>query len=91
MRRLTDLQLAVLAAVEREGDADFLTIACQFAPRSCSQIRKVVEALEVRGLVRLTGRREYIYAGDADLVERLGGASDDVVRIVPIARLAPAL
>lgn len=63
-RRLTDRQLAVLAAVERIGSPTIPELASQFADLPPSAVWSVVAALEKYGRVAGTGDRHWRYLGD---------------------------
>ena len=64
MRRLTDLQTAVLAAVERLDNPTLPEVAAQFPGRSSSDVFRVMEGLGRRGLVAMSGNPHYLYVGD---------------------------
>jgi DNA-binding IclR family transcriptional regulator len=53
--RLTDRQIAVLAAIERLGNPTLPELRGQFTSLAASEIYRVIEALERRGLVAKTG------------------------------------
>ncbi len=84
-RRLTDRQLAVLAAIERLGKPTIPELAAQFPSLEISTIWAVVQALEKHGKVTITGNRLWPYLGDpsevpSDIdVPRI--RADEVVRV----------
>jgi DNA-binding MarR family transcriptional regulator len=55
MRRLTDRQVAVLAAIERHGNPTMAELRGQLHALAAGAIARVVDALEQRGLVARTG------------------------------------
>jgi hypothetical protein len=61
VRRLTDRQTAVLAAVERVGRPVMADLWEQFPELAPSSIKSVLDALERRGLVRHSGDDRQVY------------------------------
>lgn len=64
VRRLTDKQVAVLAAVERLGNPTVPELAYELDAMTPSEIVRVLDALEVKERVVATGARHWIYLGD---------------------------
>ena len=62
-RRLTDRQVAVLAALERLGDSTLPELREEFPELAPSELRRVLTALERRGLVCSRGDEEGVYLG----------------------------
>jgi hypothetical protein len=60
MKRLTDRQVAVLAAVERLGRATLPDLRYEFPDLAPST---VLDALKKKGLVESSGKREWAYLG----------------------------
>jgi len=85
MKRLTDRQLAVLAAVERLGRPTLPDLRYEFPGLSPSTVLRTLDALEKKGLVRSSGKREWAYLG-------VGGfgapriAPEEIVRFCPTRR-----
>ena len=63
-RRLTDKQVAVLAAVERLGHPTVPELAWELDAMNPSEIVRVLDALEAKERVVATGSRDWIYLGD---------------------------
>ena len=85
MTRLTDRQVAVLAAVERLGRPTLPELASEFPHLAPSAILKTLDALEVKGRVASSGAREWAYLG----IGEFGGPSippDEVVRFSSSSR-----
>jgi DNA-binding IclR family transcriptional regulator len=64
-RKMTDRQVAVLAAVERLGEPTLPELAGQFPDLAPSTVLRVVEALLMRKLVEWRGELRWVHAGDA--------------------------
>lgn len=62
-RRLTDLQVRVLAAVDRRGICTLPDLWDDFPDRPPSATLRVLEALYARGLVEASGDPAQIYLG----------------------------
>jgi len=79
MKRLTDRQIAVLAAVERLGHPTLPELANEFPQLAPSAILSTLDALEDKGRLLSCGERQWAYLG----VGGLGGPPippEDVVR-----------
>jgi DNA-binding IclR family transcriptional regulator len=63
-RKLTDRQVAVLAAVERLGEPTLPEIAAGFDSLSPSAVLRVLEALAMRGVIEWRGDMRWVYLGD---------------------------
>jgi len=63
-RRLTDRQIAVLAAIERLGNPTVPELAKELCSMNPSEIVRVLDSLEAKGLVIASGSRHWIYLGD---------------------------
>lgn len=63
-RRLTDKQIAVLAAVERLGNPTVPELAYELDAMTPSEIVRVLDALEAKERVTAAGARHWIYLGD---------------------------
>lgn len=64
-RRLTNRQVAVLAALERRGDATTVPqLHGDFPQLKPAELVRVLDSLVRRGLVMWTGDRTWIYLGD---------------------------
>jgi hypothetical protein len=64
-RRLTDRQVAVLAALERRGDATTVPeLHRDFPQLKPAELVRVLDSLVRRGLVMWTGDRTWIYLGE---------------------------
>lgn len=63
MRRLTDRQVAVLAAVERLGRPTLPDLRYEFPHLTPSAVLRVLDALEAKGYVRSSGNRHWVYLG----------------------------
>ena len=84
-RKLTDRQVAVLAAVERLGDATLPEITAEFRGLSASRVLRVLEALILRELVEWRGDLRWVYLGAAPV----GFIAEDAVvrfRAAPLER-----
>jgi len=62
MRKLTDRQVAVLAAIERTGNPTALGLGYEFRT-TAAKIYRVIETLIRRGLVEQTGNPHWVYLG----------------------------
>lgn len=79
MNRLTDRQVAVLAAVERLGRPTLPDVAAEFPHLAPSAILSTLDALEAKKRVFSGGEREWVYLGEGGF----GGpkiASEAIVR-----------
>jgi hypothetical protein len=63
MRRLTDRQVAVLAAVERLGQPTLPDLRHEFPHLAPSTVLRTLDALERKGRVLSTGNRHWVYLG----------------------------
>lgn len=63
MKRLTDRQVAVLAAVERIGRPTLPDLRFEFPHLAPSTVFRTLEALERKGLVQSSGNRHWRYLG----------------------------
>ena len=63
VRRLTDRQIAVLAAVERLGRPTLPDLRFEFPELYPSTVLRCLRALEARGLVESSGNRHWVYLG----------------------------
>jgi hypothetical protein len=64
-KKLTNRQVAVLAAVERLGEPTLPELSAQFAGLSASTVLRVLEALMARELVEWRGDPQWVYLGAA--------------------------
>ena len=62
-RRLTDRQVAVLAAVERLGQPTIPDLWPEFPALAPSEIHRVLKALIRKGLVERSGNPQWAYLG----------------------------
>lgn len=62
-RRLSDKQVAILAALDRLGDATRLDLRAELPHLAPSEVRRVLGSLERRGLVVSEGDEERVYLG----------------------------
>jgi hypothetical protein len=80
-RRLTTIQVAVLAAVERLGNPTVPELALELHSMRPSEIVRVLDALERRESVVGSGCRFWVYLGDpTGIPEAPQIPPDDVVR-----------
>jgi DNA-binding IclR family transcriptional regulator len=63
LRRLTDRQIGVLAAVERLGSPTLPDLHFEFPNLSASTVFRTLEALEAKGLIESSGDRHWRYLG----------------------------
>jgi Fe2+ or Zn2+ uptake regulation protein len=63
LRRLTDRQIAVLAAVERLGAPTLPDLHFEFPHIAPSAVFRALDALETKGLVESSGDRHWRYLG----------------------------
>ena len=63
MRRLSDRQIGVLAAVERLGWPTLPDLHFEFPNLSASTVFRTLEALEAKGLIESSGDRHWRYLG----------------------------
>jgi DNA-binding IclR family transcriptional regulator len=63
-RRLTDRQVAVLAAVERLGHPTIPELHTQFPALAPSEIHRVLKSLINRGRVEMSGNPTWVYLGE---------------------------
>jgi DNA-binding IclR family transcriptional regulator len=63
MRRLTDRQVSVLAAVERLGSPTLPDLHFEFPQLPASTVFRTLDALEARGLIEMSGDRRWRYLG----------------------------
>jgi DNA-binding IclR family transcriptional regulator len=63
-KRLTDRQVAVLAAVERLGQPTIPDLWQEFPALAPSEIYRVLKALIRRGYVEESGNRHWVYLGE---------------------------
>src|SRR5581483_8226604 len=79
MKRLTDRQVALLAAVERLGRPTLPDLRFEFPQLAPSTVLRTLNALEKKGLVTSSGDHQWVYLG-------VGGfgapaiAPDEIVR-----------
>ncbi len=63
-RRLTDRQVAVLAAVERLGRPTIPELWDEFPALAPSEIYRVLKALIAKGYVEMSGNPHWVYLGE---------------------------
>ena len=63
LRRLTNRQVAVLAAVERLGSPTLPDLQFEFPNLPASTVFRTLEALEAKGLIESSGDRHWRYLG----------------------------
>jgi hypothetical protein len=78
VKRLTERQVAVLAAVERMGNPTIPELRRQFPSLTASAILSVIVALQQKGKVVTQGEARWVYAGDAP---QLGIKPEQVFRV----------
>jgi len=89
-RRLTERQIAVLAAVERLGNPTIPELAREFPHLQPSTVWPVVEALERHGKVVIVGDRHWAYLGSpADLPPGANAPQIESDQIVRVSALSP--
>jgi hypothetical protein len=72
MKRLTQKQTQVLAALERTGRTTLLELSERLPNQKPSEVWRVAEALARRGLVSTEGDPRWIYAGTPETFIRAG-------------------
>ena len=77
-QRLTELQVAVQAAVERLGEPTLPELLVEFPERLPSEILRVLDSLEARGTIESSGNRAWSYLGRH--AEEFNVPPEDVVR-----------
>jgi hypothetical protein len=63
LKRLTDRQISVLAAVERLGSPTLPDLRFEFPELPASTVFRTLEALEAKELIEMSGDRRLRYAG----------------------------
>jgi DNA-binding IclR family transcriptional regulator len=79
-RRLTDRQVAVLAAVERLGRPTIPDLRTQFPALAPSEIHRVLKSLIGRGYVEASGNPMWVYLGEPPPGFRYDVPPEEVVR-----------
>lgn len=70
MRRLTDRQVAVIAAVERLGSPTLPDLHFEFPDLAPSTVLRTLEALGAKGLITSCGNPQFAYQGVGGLEPR---------------------
>jgi hypothetical protein len=90
MRRLTDRQIAVLAAVERLGSPTLPDLRLELAHLAPSAVLRTLDGLKAKHLISASGNRHFVYLG----VGGFGAPSippEDIVRFTAEQRRRPSV